>query len=712
MTQRRGNRRDSKLTRVAQEAMSIIGKIGDTTATGLIKGIEQAKKNVHKDVKKVERKVQYLQQGEKIVVQGGQGNITRCMKKLGKYSSTLKVIELAMSKEFDRTIREGEKAATDNKFSQIKAVHFTSNAKLTEVCDAQRGFSKKYDKHNGLIFEVGMIDIQNKKKIEDGYEQADVNHGYNFLTNQAYGAFKDKAVHDDLLFAPRNFSETFQFRSMILSDDETVENLTSNLQEFGKSLSIQEGITKRISESIARINNQDYKKDVFIFNTGQDIRKFYTKHYEVSFCQINAHSTFREGTEEYKVVVHRSMIYASLNEKTTKTVDNTYNIPLCEEMVIHISKKMNNEFFLLPKSCLVHAKLKLSQSNAPQWHYLENNAFTVSLPPDVCIRADPHKRAMFMTGFLTRKVMDVSHGSADISDRAVGFFKDLFKNTVSIDKDTADLTIKAANGITSTRILKNITDMHMSRYENKPMTDTQKVEMNKLKTDDKKKEFEQSFIEDQRNAEITSFQAPITDNDLLRKSFLNSKYAHKLTYVKGDDSFFTKQCFASFSFCITVLSPFENQAINAVFVGAYGATAEKLKSESTTVVVPVDYTRKTPTPPASSVVSVPVGIATATQRSTRPVESTQTAGRSDENEDNDTAPPRSFTKAGSYHGIPSQPSKLVRQQSVHVNPGRAARSEFHQPYRHTARDVIASRFPRPFHNSTLPPELELELELL
>jgi hypothetical protein len=253
----------------------------------------------------------------------------------------------------------------------------------------------------------------------------------------------------------------------------------------------------------------------------------------------------------------------------------------------------------------------------------------------------------------------------------------------------------------------------MSRYENKPMTDTQRAEMNKLKTDDMKKEFEQSFIEAQRNAEITSFQAPITDNDLLRKSFLNSKYAHKLTHVKGDDSFFTKQCFASFSFCITVLSPFENQAINAVFVGAYGATAGILKSESEIVVVPVDYTCKTPTPLASSGVSVPVDIATVSPKSTAAVESAQTANHSNEDEDHDTAPTYPLKKANSYHGNrhPNQPSRLTRQNSEQIKPGRV-HSEFHQPYRHTARDVIASRFPRPFHNSTLPPELELELELL
>ncbi len=162
------------------------------------------------------------------------------------------------------------------------------------------------------------------------------------------------------------------------------------------------------------------------------------------------------------------------------------------------------------------------------------------------------------------------------------------------------------------------------------------------------------------------------------------QHADKLNYVNGDKYFYTRQCFASFSFCITVLSPFENPAINAVFVGAYGAAASFLKGSSSTTVTPIDYTCKPrnlleeePQPPAQAV----------------------STGADDE-------------------GVPLKPVPVLQRQSAfrqdtqHAPP---AASQFHQPYRHTARDIITnsgSRFSRPFHNSTLPPELELELELL
>ena len=717
--------RPGNLTRVAKEAMGIIGKnAGESKAAELIKSIEKAKKIVQKERREEKRKIAYVQQGNRIVVQGGHGEITRMMNKVRKFEEPLKIVELAMSKEFDRVIREGEKAAVDNEFPQMKAVHFTSNAKLTEVCDARNGFNKAFDRHSGLKFEVGMIDIQQTQNRQQGrYEQANVNHGYKFVAG-LYDEFSDSLVKDELLSAPRNFSEMFRFKSMILSDGETVQKLQSNLMKFGKSFPVEgngdlqdihKRLIERISNSVTNIANQNVKQDAFVFNTGQDIRQFYTKHYEVTFCQINAHCIFQEGSEEYNVVVQRKMIFASLNEQITRREDITYNIPLCEEMVIHIYRKKENEFVLLERACLVHAKLKLTDAKASQWHYLENNAFTVSHPADVCIRVDPHKRAMFMSGFITRKVMDVTDGSTDVSDRAVDFFKDLFKNKVSVNESERATSIKDAQGSTASRILNHLTNSHMSKFEDKPMTDDQVREMNKMKSETEKAKFKETIMQQERANEITNFKAPITDNDILRKSFLASKYAHKLTYVKGDDCFFTKQCFASFSFCISVLSPFENPTINAVFVGAFGATASVLKQKTLTQCEPIDYTCRTPTP--QSAITEGISIMTKgssqtdeekstnvlTEQSTGIDESGEQATDADESEEQPSIP--EFQKAGSFSGTrPHPPSNLVRQHSL---PGRT-HSEFHQPYRYSTSD----RFPRPYHSSTLPPELELELELL
>jgi len=186
-----------------------------------------------------------------------------------------------------------------------------------------------------------------------------------------------------------------------------------------------------------------------------------------------------------------------------------------------------------------------------------------------------------------------------------------------------------------------------------------------------------------------AFTRSITDNSILQKSFLASQHAEKLTYVNGDKYFFTRQCFASFSFCITVLSPYENPAINAVFVGAYGATASFLKGDTEAITKLVDYTCKEMGP------------------SEPDVDNGETAAENN-NETPDSGPQDTYTEK------PSVPRQSSIRQAI-IDNGRVA-SEFHQPYRcSSARDIITkngTRFPRSFHSSTLPPELELELELL
>lgn len=685
MTRRRETRavKASNPSSIARAAIGITKQHKNISTKTLLKDLKQAKKDVREDTKKQEKKIVYSMKGNKIAVKGGHGPIHGSMDSVRAVRYDLKLMELAMSLELEDVLREGEKEPLAGVFKNMKAVHFTSNAKLTAVCDDATGFDPSRHAHDGtLSFEVNTKDIQNKAK--DGspgkYEQADVNCAHRFYDKTCLSKIYDDfngQVDRKLLFAPRDFYKNFRFQSMIFTGanatlktnlEHFVDSFQSKMGTRAESVTEQDELTamksrlkNSIVQSICNIANQENQSDVFIFNTGVDNRLFYTKNYEVCLSQTNARRVFKEGSEEYEVKVYRKMIFASLNEKTIKHKDTTYNIPLCEEMVIHMYKRADNESVLFERACLISAKLKLANTSTTasphttQWHYLGKNAFTVNHPSDACIRANSHERAMFMSGFIAKRLADVNAGSKVVSDSAVEFFKELLEDTV----DTAEKVVGAItrDSAMTTKILTALEKSHLQNHtagNNPPDSD---------------------------------FKNKITANSILKKSFLAVQHADKLTYVNGDKYFYTRQCFASFSFCITVLSPFENPAINAVFVGAYGAAASFLKGSSSTTVTPVDYTCKPrnlleeePQPPAQAVSAqedVPGG------------------------------------------GAPSKAVPVLQRQNnirdeVLKNPTRAG-SQFHQPYRHTARDIITnsgSRFSRPFHNSTLPPELELELELL
>ena len=692
MTKRTAERKTrgekSNPTRVARAAMGIIKHDTQISAGTLLKTLKQAKRDVKKEERKQkkEKEVEYSTDCNKIAVQGGHGPIYKCMESLRNIRSDLKLLELAMSLEFERVVREGENQQMVGFFKNMRAVHFTSNARLTMVCEEQNGFNRTTDKHSKLEFEASVMDIQNRAKEghPGKYEQANVNHAHKFYSQNvhdvAYSGFNG-SVKDKTVFVHRNFHKNFRFVSMILSDAQAAAQLKTNLTHFVESFqktmetkatgpdaavlnSIKDKLKTSMVQSIANIANQDNKKDIFIFHTGQDSRLFYTKNYEVCFCQSSAHRVFKEGSEEYKVMVYRKMIFASLNEKTVKHKDETYNIPLCEEMVIHLYKKTDNEFVLFERACLVYAKLKLASVDSggatSQWHYLGKNAFTLNHPSDVCIRADPHERAMFMSGFIAKRLADVNAGSKDVSDVAVGVFKDLFKDKVSETASEFDAAIKSG-GKMPNKLLDALVETYKLNHGNNPITEGQK----------------------------DAFTGSITDNSILQKSFLASQHAEKLTYVNGDKYFFTRQCFASFSFCITVLSPYENPAINAVFEGAYGATASFLKGDTEAIAKPVDYTCKEmgPSEPDDD-------------------------GAAGENNNGTAEPSPSDTF---IENPPVKRNQSIRQ-TIRDSGMPNASSEFHQPYRcSSARDIITkngTRFPRSFHSSTLPPELELELELL
>ena len=595
------------------------------------------------------------------------------------------ILPKAMSLQNDHTVQKGMEQPLDGRFKSVFATHFGHNARLTSLCDRAEQFDQDVHTPSGLDFEVRVVKVSNKT---DGSAPADA-WSYNSFPKEVAPLDEKLSllIPASILKTRADLATELRYTSMILANNLPAEN---NLLAYRKHLKAaferflfkksNDKLDEPLSETqkntlIQNILDSTQKDTVFIYNRDPDIRTFHARDYVINLCQIKGFYNFQQMIggvlKKRKLIIERKMVLASLNSNITGISPGGLCIPVCEELVVQIATEVDQKLVYEENGCIISAKLKLISApledgsgatlspTAPasrnsQWHFFGNNAFTLHHSSDLNLCANPRESAMFMAGVIIRRLLDVNDGNADHGNGAVNFFGGLFA-----DKARRGGTSLDRGAALTTRVLKRLYTAHTNN------------------------------ISEDRPQDEANFNASIHDRDILQKSFLSNQHASDLTLIADNDCYYTKQCFATFSFCVVVLSPVKNPAINAVFVGNLDMSS----------LVRGDKT------------DVELAVIDQTPTSKKPSPEFEDGGRESVTADTKAPPPSIFppnnVESEAEQSEDDKDENLLFHDDAKYHPVDKSSDVF--PI--SDRTKKASKFPQSYRSS-LPPDLELELELL
>ncbi len=467
-------------------------------------------------------------------------------------------LEPAHWKQFADSIAQGvaqkltkSEAGSDPKynayFHTMRPTHLINNANLTELCMKREAFDFKKHATKKLDLIVTTTNVENVP-IQGEYMEATPETQHEFFPTDRTGkqTYIDISGTVDVHLCKSNLQKGSKYTSMMFENAKIAENLQKNLIVFLTRENKDAGEThtgkksaKMISAEIMRMTAPDTKfKYIDVYHEPS----FHTVDYTVHV--FDTHATAQFETEQNGLIlikINRKIVLATMNQE--RHGNEPYTIPLCEELVVHVYKYEYFRFRLSSQSCVISAKLQLNRnevSNIHQWHFFGNNAFTLHHTSNHAIRRNPFDFAAFMTGFISGQMLNTTNCDVEHKKTAAHFFRGLFRNGVGFGD-----TFERDSEITK-YILSKLYAKHTKNEDKSPIEIPE-----------------------------ATFVAKIKNESIPEKTFLASQKLNKMVYVTDNKPPHMKLFMISFTFCVVVLSPEENPAINAVFVGTLNTNSRR-----------------------------------------------------------------------------------------------------------------------------------------
>ena len=638
------------------------------------------------------------------------------MKFLELRRSGLQIIAISQSMVGSKFITEGElrydrvfngTISADSLHNKAVATHFTCNSKLTELCIKKDGFKKEQHAHQRypLLLRHGVF--QNKLTLAGSYipysdadpltfetsDKVDVpeadgigNKGEEIVLNQ----------FEKLRYFNGDFKADLQYLSMIL----TIEgNFRGKLRQYFKDGLFAMNKEKNLDDgTIESIINGVLKSAECIRNDTKSFR-FYpatvfpyeTRNYITRPCLIDGWYGFKLNDTEYKVEINRQLVISTLKSRDGLA---TYNTPLCEEITLQLRSTTKDKTTLCAMGFFISVRLHtasydlnpqsvqdyetVKEMSAQPIHFLGDNAFTVNIPRKI---VDPPINAeagvMFWVGWLRRQLQAVQSDKVDKLKNAKRFFGPIFGGD-------------------------------SEKNEGKFNQENEIVKLCRSHIDDQRKRRGLDPIEGEK----------LDDEEILKASFLSNQHAGDLSAVDGSKYIITRRWIVFKSFAMAVLSPASNPKFNYVFVWSRDISKKKTTEDGTLVgiIKPYDYSPKAKSfrgDDSASAETIKISDVKGKPVSIYPEYETKINEEKEEAKTNKQEPEKGEdwkeisekTEVEIFPDIKNKaaPSRLIKDE------GR--RRILYDPAAGSPRRT-KSQFGSETYSSHLPPELELELELL
>ena len=438
-------------------------------------------------------------------------------------------------------------------FEKTHVTHLTGNANLTRVCMGDKQFIYTQHAAENLRMEVRTMGIQNIQQEMGRFSPATpkTRHIFHSTPERKTYTLCESDITEEILRS--NPELNIRYKSTILGNKDS--NISNNIANYFTGLGITEAETINIAK---QINDMTGKETPFKYTLVSDNAEFRTLHYTVHVKSTSAETNLEITSGLFKIYVDRKMVLASLNKGRHE--NETYTIPLCEEVLITPYKFTGNEYALHSESCMLSAKLILTQptqkilpgetrirsQTAQQWHFFGDNAFTVHHANNHIVKTDPSSLTAFVAGFISGQLINISNADLTKREPAVKFFSDLFNDTSSANKNEySQMNIKVDSEITKYTLSK-LYNKYALNFDKRNANNQEDPETSKL--------------------DSTAFNSKVKPHDIPGKTFLaNQRSSEMMRPANGvypRVRFFT----VGFSFSVMVISPHNNPSIRAVFV--------------------------------------------------------------------------------------------------------------------------------------------------
>jgi hypothetical protein len=561
---------------------------------------------------------------------------------------------ISMTGAVDRFISQGKFrydqtiSKKDDLLNFATATHFMGNAHLTEACLGK--WRLNLERHSQRAFNIDV-----RWGLFDNNDRG--NGVFEMYKDREVSIFSggEKKYHESNEL-PKIF--TFNgdlktgFRYLSLVFPKHSQDFESKIESYIKSSHTDLTVASSnsaVKEVVKKILNNTSEQTQIKFQHA-DVRPFATMHYVTKICQLKASFEFSLNQTKHTVLITRKMVLSSFKDQHMTESEVQYNIPLCEEFSLQLkSTNLKGEVYA-PKVLYVVAKPRTAQ-------------YTFGAGS-----AEASSQLHFL-GDNAFTVNMPQHINLPIENHAAAMYiTGWLVGQLQAVKCSNKPRLNAAKHFfaslfgVKTEDRKNLDDETKSPLSN----DSAVAKHAKLRINTRYNK--QGVPESDRK-----FQ----DIDILKSSFLANQNAGSLTQIEGGMYFLTKQWFVSKTFSVVVLSPAQFPLLNYVFVWTTDTSMEPSSGNNVNPTCEVmDYTKAAAPQTDGDAYKIgggdlPEEISQEIAKPANALRLKRSAGRRDV-----------LANGGPYDTSPGRPPRMN------------------------------SQFRPPKFASSLPPELELELELL
>jgi hypothetical protein len=414
--------------------------------------------------------------------------------------------------------------------------------------DVQDGKRKEAEELlEDMKFRLSMCELKNRKLVDGTYEidkygeVCEIEEKFETKTIKCANAKKVSTESSDFPF-------NAQYCSIIIggiSGYEISDIIVNYLQRSSDNLL---GIEKcrRITQEINKITTGDSKLE----NTCKDPKCFNTSHYKISECNVISKYT-ETNDKNFRVHVYRRLVIAT---RVISNIDDIQqNLPLCEEIIIQMetidpmkpttqgNDKQPHPAYQNTKTCLIlNASYESASNENTEWlHFFGENAFSVQFNTKKnYISQDRSEAIARSAGYVARQLANITNNKQEAHDKAIQFFAPIFNNPDSNHQE-----------------IKRIIDKNLEK-------DIKKMQQEYTRATNQERNSEQNQQKD-ASKEERDVQHYISN------SFLCRQHANKLFSIKHSGSFQVQLWSSGPTFGILIVRPYANSMKQYAFIQAF-----------------------------------------------------------------------------------------------------------------------------------------------
>jgi hypothetical protein len=319
---------------------------------------------------------------------------------------------------------------------------------------------------SALLYRVSSALLKNTK-TDNGYFPRPTGGEYEFAKVSHFFT-KSVSVRSASFYGSSYFPHDFAKRSILfpLSKNDRIQKF---LESQTRVWNTNDPVKEEICQAILSISTDT---DQIKYPNRPTSKSVYTRDYEIILNEVIGEAVFDHDKAVLRIEIHRKM--ATAVPTTIHNEPGSRVIPLFEEAIIYFQQLENTEY-RNTESCLVLSSTPVVSDRLAHMHVFGDNAFTLLLPDALKYSGDRHQKSMTNVGIVLGRLDRVERLTQLIdTDRSdiEEDFKFLIKKPDNTDrKPVTDLLKKVVND-------KKMADLKAARTEDARNTIKQNQERN------------------------------------------------------------------------------------------------------------------------------------------------------------------------------------------------------------------------------------------